>query len=235
MKKIILILMPVLILLSSCATAEIPGSSYIPPKMSSELAKEISEKYGDLVFDNETPFDKMEISNVTELQYRACYPRVKAGTYSSFLQYSKFKDDFEHIYLRQNGDEIYAAAKIMYESEIYYWISILNPEFWLERTDGALIHEKLFEEKDFDRVKAGATTFKDISKIDKTVFLYLGSFVSIHRLKDGRLVYITYVMWERGLSEDKEDKDIIVKKILIREDENNFLDKLLPIDREAIT
>ena len=224
MKKIILILMSVLLLLNSCAST---GNS--------NNTESLDEAYDELVFDNETPLDEMEISNVTEFDKRLCVPSQRYN-YSSIPGYIDFKNDFEHIYLRQNGDNIYFVTKIMYNDEIYYLISFLV--FFDQRSidssygkDGALIYNKLPDISAFDGVKLGVTTFEDIKKIDKVKTVHGGGYSTNHRLKDGRILVVEY----KNTGTEVIDKDYIVENIFFEEDKNNFLDKLLPIDREAIT
>ena len=226
MTKIILILMPILILLSSCTA----GNTEIS-------LKELHPAYDELVFDNETPLDEMEICNMTDIKSRICFPENTGRSFSQFLRYEDFKDDFEHLYIRRNRDDVYAAARIKYEGEIYYFFITLHPydndkfEF-LEGRDGALIHEKLLDISAYDDVKPYKTSRKEVKEIDETAFIYTTSRITDHRLRDERIIYIIYKMWGGDMP---EEEDIIVEEVLVREDKYNFLDKLLPIDREAIT
>ena len=227
MKKITLILMSVLLLLSSCAADEITGSSYIPPVISSEVAKELSKEYDDLVFDNETPLKKMKLSKPKNLGFRKAFYPLQGYSLSSFLSFDELKNNIEHLYLRQNGDEVYAAGKIEYEGNQYYVIvpidfQKVNEYAIFECIDGALIHNKLVNPSIFNKIKIGVTTFEDIMKMDKTALIHKGTFASDHRLKDGRILVVWY-------------ENSAVERKYIEEDRHNFLDKLLPIDREAIT
>ena len=237
MKKTILILIALLTILSSCTADEVTVNSKVPPVISSELAKDLPPIYGDLVFDNETPINEMKICSVKNLKRRIYLPEWQGRSYSQFLRYEDFKDDFEHLYIRRNGDNVYAAARIKYEDEIYYFFITLHPydndkfEF-LEGRDGALIHEKLLDISTFEDIEPYKTSRKEVKEIDKTAFIYTTSLISSHRLRDGKLIHLIYKTWTGDIP---EEEDIIVEKVLIREDEYNFLGKLLPIDREAIT
>ena len=224
MKKIILILIVLLILLNSCVST---GNS--------NDTESLDEAYAELVFDNETPFDKMEISNVTEFDKKLCI-LWQRYSYSMVPNYEEFKDDFEHLYIRQNKNNVYVVARMNYEGTQYYLISYLVPAKYPKLTllrgqDGALIYNKLPDVSVFDEVKSGVTTFEDIKKIDKSVAIYGGSYASNHRLRDGRIL----VIWYKNTGTEVVDKDYVVRDIYFEEDRHNFLDKLLPIDREAIT
>ena len=230
MKKTTLILIALLMILNSCTT----GSKEVS---SSELPSDLPPIYDKLEFDNQTPLDEMEICNITRLNYGACFPKVKRRTFSSVLYYDQFKYNFEHLYIRRNGDNVYSVSRIKYEGEIYYVINILEPDNekdpkWLLGEDGALIHGKLLDISDFKDIKPGKTSRKKVKEIDKTAFLYTGSFGSEHRLRDGRMLYVRYKEWTGDVP---KDEDIIVEQTSVREDEYGFLDKLLPMDREIIT
>ena len=235
MKKAVLILIALLMILSSCAARDISNNSQESPVILSELAKELSEVYADLVFDNETHFDKMKISNVIEIDEKLCVP-FQSYPYSLIPYLEEVKDDIEHLYIRQNGDTVYAAAKIKYESKQHYVIVFIQSHNVMKHTyfecrDGVLVHNKLPDIYDFGEVRIGVTTFENILKMDETAFIYKGTYGSKHRLKDGRILNI----WYKNTETEVIDKDYIVMGMRIDEDKYNFLDKLLPIDREAIT
>jgi hypothetical protein len=228
MKKLV-VLTALLVILSSCTVANIANST----EVSSE---ELPPIYNELVFDNQTPLDEMKICNITELQYRICFPRNKGGSLSHFLTYDEFKDDFEHLYIRRNGKDVYAAARIKYEGEIYYFFITLEIEnhvngVVLEGRDGALIYKKLLDISDFSDIKPDESIRKEVKQIDKAAFIY-DSNISDHRLRDERMLHVIYKEWRDDIPGSKNG---IVERIVVVEDRYHFLDKLLPMDRDVIT
>lgn len=177
----------------------------------------------------------ININNVNTIKDYMESDIINAGSYALPKTISDVDDNFGIEKIRSSGKWIYSVSVLKDdENQLAFLFVLYNTE---DSQDGSVLDSwvvnKLRTKSDFDSLTLQVSTLEDVKKIDSvTVFSQwaLNDFKkkgsSKHLLSDGTILNISYTI---------KNNVATVEEINCYENKWNFIDIVLPIDKELIT
>ena len=186
-------------------------------------------------YDNDVALADMKYSQITMSEYTLseywylAVPRAIQGAFSYAPMLRDVNKEIQNLYVRNNYGFVYAIARVRGETDgesAYLFMLFESPGYYF--VDGMLFG-KLHDRQDFSTLEVATSTLEQVRQIDpQTIHISIGSekSQSYHRCDDGTLVEISY----------KSTGDtFIVQEVEMYDDPAEFVHKILPIDRRALS
>lgn len=214
----------------------------------SDNSKENSDSKETVSTKNTTQTDSCSYTQEQiEFLEECCEPALYRGMKSNLLSNEEMKFYATPEYTREFEGGCYSIYPVVKDGETLYYFFLFEDKFyldldneydsdneWCELNKYYLLEgfkaKKLCSEKDFsgDKIIPHTTTLEEIKEIDPYLYFDNNSDYpsSSHKLIEGKNVTVDY---------KKINDKYVVNEIHISDDENNFIQKLLPEDKELIT